>query len=192
MSFDGKSGLVNHTVDCGFYRSVGLGSRLWVDLDGDGKQEAGEPGIPKATVSLVGLDGKPVTDIYGKTVGSQTTSSNGEYFFGNLREGDYVLRVTPPVGYNLTQGGSDPNDNVNNDSNGITKTDGSVGSLPIKLTWGGEPTNDGDNDPSTNLTVGFGFLPSEGNLQIPTLSQWGLGLLSMLLTGLAFWRRRKV
>ena len=192
MSLDGKSGLVNHTVDCGFYRSVGLGSRLWVDLDGDGKQDTGEPGISKVTVSLVGLDGKPVTDIYGKTVGSQTTGSNGEYFFGNLREGDYVLQVIPPVGYNLTQGGSDPNDNVNNDSNGITKTDGTVSSLPIKLTWGSEPTNDGDNDPSTNLTVGFGFLSPQGNLQIPTLSQWGLGLLSMLLTGLAFWRRRKV
>lgn len=191
MSLDGKTGLANHSVDCGFYRSVGLGNRLWIDLDGDGKQDAGEPGIPKATVSLVGLDGKPVTDIYGKPVGSQTTGSNGEYFFGNLREGDYVLQVTPPTGYSLTQGGSDPNDNVVNDSNGITKTDGSVSSLPIKLTWGSEPTNDGDNDPSTNLTVGFGFLPSEGSLQIPTLSQWGLGLLSMLLTGLAFWRRRK-
>ena len=191
MSLDGKSGLVNNTIDCGFYRSVGLGSRLWIDLDGNGKQDTNEPGIPKATVSLVGVDGKPVTDIYGKAVEPQTTGSNGEYFFGNLREGDYVLQVTPPKGYNLTQGGSDPNDNINNDSNGITKTDGTVSSLPVKLTWGSEPTNDGDNDPSTNLTVGFGFLAPEGNLQIPTLSQWGLGLLSMLLTGLAFWRRRK-
>ena len=191
MSLDGKAGLTNNSVDCGFYRSVGLGSRLWVDIDGDGKQDTNEPGIPKATVTLVGLDGKPVVDIYGKTVAPQITGSNGDYFFGNLREGDYVLQVTPPAGYNLTQGGSDPNDNIGNDSNGVTKTDGTVSSLPIKLTWGSEPTNDGDNDPSTNLTVGFGFLPPVGSLQIPTLSQWGLGILSLMLTGLAFWRRRK-
>lgn len=191
MSLDGKTGLTNNSIDCGFYRSVGLGNRLWIDLDGDGKQDTGEPGIPKATVSLVDLSGKPVTDIYGNPVQPQLTGSDGEYFFGNLREGDYVLQVTPPTGYNLTTGGSDPNDNIVNDSNGITKTDGTVSSLPIKLTWGSEPTNDGDNDPSTNLTVGFGFLPPVGSLQIPTLSQWGLGILSMLLASLAFWRRRR-
>lgn len=192
MSLDGKAGLANNSVDCGFYRSVGLGSRLWIDLDNDGKQDTNEPGIPKATVTLVDATGKPVTDIYGNVVPPQVTGSNGDYFFGNLREGDYVLQVTPPTGYTLTQGGSDPNDNVLNDSNGIAKTDGTVSSLPIKLTWGSEPVNDGDNDPSTNLTVGFGFIAPEGSLQIPTLSQWGLGILSMLLTGLAFWRRRKV
>ncbi|WP_298609487.1 IPTL-CTERM sorting domain-containing protein [uncultured Thiothrix sp.] len=191
MSLDGKTGLSNNTIDCGFYRSVGLGNRLWIDLNNDGKQDANEPGVPKATVSLVDVNGKPVTDIYGKVVAPQITGANGDYFFGNLREGDYVLQVTPPAGYSLTKGGSDPNDNVLNDSNGITKTDGTVSSLPIKLTWGSEPTNDGDNDPSTNLTIGFGFVAPEGSLQIPTLSQWGLGILSMLLTSLAFWRRRK-
>ena len=191
MSLDGKTGVSNNSIDCGFYRSVGLGNRLWIDLDGDGKQDPNEPGVPKATVTLVDMNGKPVTDIYGKVVQPQTTGTNGDYFFGDLREGDYVLQVTPPAGYTLTQGGSDPNDNVLNDSNGITKTDGTVSSLPIKLTWGSEPTNDGDNDPSTNLTIGFGFIAPEGSLQIPTLSQWGLGILSMLLSGLAFWRRRK-
>lgn len=191
MSLDGKTGLSNNTVDCGFYRSVGLGSRLWVDLDGDGKQDTNEPGIPQATITLLGVDGKPATDIYGNVVPPQVTASNGDYFFGNLREGDYVVQVTPPTGYELTKGGSDPNDNVANDSNGVTKTDGTVSSLPIKLTWGSEPTNDGDSDPSTNLTIGFGFLPPANGLQIPTLSQWGLGILSMLLTGLAFWRRRR-
>lgn len=191
MSLDGKTGVLNNAIDCGFYRSVGLGNRLWIDLDADGKQDPGEPGVAKATVTLVDVNGKPVTDIYGKVVQPQITGANGDYFFGNLREGDYVLQVTPPTGFTLTQGGSDPNDNVLNDSNGITKSDGTVSSLPIKLTWGSEPTSDGDNDPSTNLTIGFGFIAPEGSLQIPTLSQWGLGILSMLLTGLAFWRRRK-
>ena len=191
MSLDGKTGRSNNSIDCGFYRSVGLGNRLWIDLDGDGKQDPNEPGVPKATITLVDVNGKPVTDIYGKVVQPQVTGTNGDYFFGNLREGDYVVQVTPPAGFTLTQGGSDPNDNVLNDSNGITKTDGTVSSLPIKLTWGGEPTNDGDTDPSTNLTVGFGFVAPEGSLQIPTLSQWGLGILSMLLSSLAFWRRRK-
>ena len=45
-------------VDAGLVGTGSLGDRVWEDLDGDGDQDAGEPGIDGATVSLVwaGLD----------------------------------------------------------------------------------------------------------------------------------------
>jgi hypothetical protein len=38
-------------VDAGFWQPANLGNRVWEDLDNDGIQEAGEPGIPNALVT---------------------------------------------------------------------------------------------------------------------------------------------
>ncbi len=54
---DGDDANGNNTVDCGLFRPVNLGSRLWIDLNADGKQTAGEPGVPGATVTLLTVDG---------------------------------------------------------------------------------------------------------------------------------------
>ncbi|SEB01484.1 IPTL-CTERM protein sorting domain-containing protein, partial [Thiothrix caldifontis] len=178
------NGFSDLTVDCGMLRPVNLGSRLWLDLDGDGKQDGGEPGIPGATVTLLTVDGKPVTDIFGDVLKPQTTDSDGKYFFGNLREGDYVVKVVPPAGYLPTVGGEDPNDDDATDSNGVLNADGSIISKPINLKWGDEPEDGG----ATNTTVGFGLV---ANLHVPTLSQWGMAIMSMLLATAAFFRRRR-
>ncbi len=180
----------NATIDCGFYRPVGVGSRIWLDLDADGRQDAGEPGIPGATVTLLNPDGSPATDLAGHEVQSQLSGANGEYFFGDLHDGDYVVRVTPPEGYLPTIDNGDPDNDDGSDSNGTQFSSGSVLSAPITLVWGEEPDDDGDDDRSTNLTVGFGFIPRAG-VQIPTASSWTLGLLSLLLSAAAFWRRRR-
>ncbi len=146
--------------------------------------------MQKATVTLLTPDGKPATNIYGQVIAPQTTGPNGEYFFGNLREGDYIIAVTPPEGFLPTVSGGDPDNNDGTDSNGSVVGATTIMSNPISLSWGAEPDTDGDGDKSTNLTIGFGFVPTAG-VQIPTVSAWGLGILSMLLSGLAFWRRRK-
>ena len=181
---DGDDANRNSTADCGFFRAVSLGQRVWIDLDADGKQDGGEPGVPGATVTLLTVDGKPATDIYGNVVAPQTTDSNGNYLFGNLREGSYLVKVTPPAGYVATTPSTDPNDNDGTDSNGIPQTDGSVITNPIELKWGEEPQNGG----ASNQTVAFGFVP---NITIPTLSQWGTAIMSMLLAVAAFLRRRR-
>lgn len=182
----------NLTVDCGLYRSVGVGSRIWIDLDADGRQDPGEPGVPKSTVTLLNPDGSFAVDLKGNVVQPQLTGSNGEYFFGDLREGDYVVKVTPPAGYLPTIDNGDPDNDDGTDSNGVKFTGDSVLSDPITLNWGQEPDTDGDGDTSTNLTVGFGFTPAAGaNVQIPTASAWSLGLMSFLLSMVAFWRRRR-
>ncbi|OQX01702.1 MAG: hypothetical protein BWK73_45210 [Thiothrix lacustris] len=181
---DGDDESRNSTVDCGLFRPVNLGSRLWIDLDNNGKQDGGEPGVPGATVTLLTVDGKPVTDIFGDVLKPQTTDADGKYFFGSLREGQYVVKVIPPAGYLPTVAVIDPNNNDGTDSNGVLNADGSIVSKPIDLKWGDEPADGG----ATNTTVGFGLI---ANLHVPTLSQWGVAIMSMLLATAAFFRRRR-
>ncbi|MGB5597350.1 MAG: IPTL-CTERM sorting domain-containing protein, partial [Thiothrix litoralis] len=186
---DGDDESRNSTVDCGLIRPVNLGSRLWIDLNGNGKQDAGEPGVLGATVTLLDKDGKPVTDIFGDVLKPQTTDADGKYYFGNLREGAYVVNIVPPTGYLPTIGGNDPNDDDAADSNGILNPDGSISSKPIDLKWGEEPEDGG----ATNTTVGFGLIASlhAQAINVPTLSQWGVAIMSMLLATAAFFRRRR-
>ncbi len=86
--------------DAGFYRRASIGDRVWNDLDGDGVQEPGEPGVGGVTVRL--FNGA------GVEVGSTATSADGVYGFSNLTPGDYHVAVTIPGGYVATprdQGG---------------------------------------------------------------------------------------
>lgn len=181
---DGDDANSNSTVDCGMIRPVNLGSRIWIDLDGNGKQDGGEPGVPGALITLLTPDGQPVKDLFGNPVAPQTTDADGKYLFTDLREGSYVVKVTPPPGYLPTIVVKDPNNDDGNDSNGIPTGDGSVISQPLSLKWGEEPSDGG----ATNTTLGFGFV---ANLQIPTLGEWGVLLMSMLLATAAFFRRRR-
>jgi uncharacterized repeat protein (TIGR01451 family)/fimbrial isopeptide formation D2 family protein len=80
---------------------AGLGDRVWLDRNGDGVQEEGEPGIGDVQVYLdlnndgVRDAGEPVT----------TTNALGQYFFSNLPGGTYTVRVvttTLPTGINQT------------------------------------------------------------------------------------------
>jgi uncharacterized repeat protein (TIGR01451 family) len=77
-----------------------LGDRVWADLDGDGVQDAGEPGLSGVTVEL--SDG---TCVLGSTCPTAVTDANGEYAFYNLPDGSYTVVVhtdTLPAGYTQT------------------------------------------------------------------------------------------
>ena len=86
----------NLDYDFGYIAAGSLGDRVWFDIDGDGVQDAGEPGIPGVTVEL--LD--PDTGITRTT----TTGPDGIYLFDGLRPNDdYVVTVddsTLPAGLN--------------------------------------------------------------------------------------------
>ena len=104
--------------------AVIVGDYVWFDENADGVQDGAESGLAGATVELfVTTDGgatlTAATDIDGNAIGVQTTGADGLYEFENLAPGEYVVRVTPPAGYALTQGGSDPDNNDNTDSNGL-------------------------------------------------------------------------
>ena len=51
-----------------------LGDFVWNDLDGDGVQDAGEPGIAGVTVTLAGTN-----DLSAPVTGTTTTDADGFY-----------------------------------------------------------------------------------------------------------------
>ena len=83
-----------------------IGDFVWHDLDHDGVQDAGEPGIDGVQVKLYQDNGDGVFDPGTDTVvGTKTTSAGGKYLFQNLVPGDYfvdVVDATVPVGYVIT------------------------------------------------------------------------------------------
>lgn len=112
------SGVDDMSVDAGLYRPVTIGDFVWEDLNADGIQDAGEPGIPGVTVQLFQV-GNPTP------VATTTTGPNGEYQFSNLPPGSYQLVFTPPSGNYVatpqTQG-SDPAVDSNINASGQTGT----------------------------------------------------------------------
>ncbi len=86
------SGENDPTWDAGFYKLASLGDYVWEDMDADGVQDAGEPGIEGVTVNLLDGSGNPTGD-------TTTTDASGAYSFDNLEPGDYAVEFVLPSGY---------------------------------------------------------------------------------------------
>ncbi len=86
------------TIDAGFFKTAGIGDFVFEDLDQDGIQDLGEPGIPGAEVKLLDEDGNPVLDEDGNPI-TTTTDENGFYEFTGLTPGDYKVMFVQPDGF---------------------------------------------------------------------------------------------
>ena len=83
------------TWDAGLYNdSAAIGDLVWHDIDADGIQDPGEPGIENVTVVLY--------DVNNTAIHTTTTDVNGNYIFQFLPPGDYYVDVIPPVGYDIS------------------------------------------------------------------------------------------
>ncbi len=72
-----------------------IGDFVWNDLDGDGVQDLGEPGIANVTLDLIpDLNASGVIDGGETSVDTETTDMNGFYEFGELPSGAYLILVT--------------------------------------------------------------------------------------------------
>jgi hypothetical protein len=125
---------INHTIDFGFttpFNGV-VGGFAWHDSDGDGVQDAGEPGLENIGVNLYNA----TTD---SLIGTTTTIA-GRFGFNGLEPGDFrveLIQSTVPPGFEptLENAGADELD-----------SDGS----PAFVTLAGANNID--------LSIGFGFV----------------------------------
>jgi LPXTG-site transpeptidase (sortase) family protein len=167
----------NLTVDFGFLPVYSLGNRVWLD-DGagggtpaDGLINGSEAGIGGVTVRLYrDLDDDGTAD--GGIFASEPTDANGYYRFDNLVAGHYIVEVVTPLGLgSTTDANQDPDDDADNDDNGVIILPTVVRSHPITL-GGATPEPSTDNFPAinpestdgeapnnqSNRTVDFGFV----------------------------------
>ena len=68
-----------------------LGDRVWHDINENGRQDGGEPGIPNVTVIL--------RDSSGGFITNTPTSPTGYYLFTGLDPANYIVEFTTPAGY---------------------------------------------------------------------------------------------
>ncbi|MFK7905853.1 MAG: SdrD B-like domain-containing protein, partial [Chitinophagales bacterium] len=110
---------------------VNIDSFVWTDLNGNGLQDEGEPGIAGVVINLL--------DENGNIVATVTTDENGGYTFNDVPDGVYVIEAELPNGYTFTL----PNQgNENSDSD--VNLDGVSDEIQL---------NEGDN--VSNIDIGF-------------------------------------
>ena len=148
-----KDGARDETLDFGFVLpKVSVGDKVWVDENGNGRQDEGEPGIPGVVLDIF--------DPNGEKIGTTTTDKNGNYTFENLpvlEEGEF---------YTVTINQEDPSTQEALKPYKPTvsgKGDREGDSSEWTATSEGL-TEDGQRDPS--LDFGFVLKPSEP--EVPT------------------------
>jgi hypothetical protein len=120
--FEVCAGDNNPCIDAGILQSgsgkATIGDFVWMDLNGNGIQDAGEPGVANVTVKLL--------NSAGAVVATTTTNSSGIYFFSNISIStcaQYKVQFGTPGEYRWTieaAPGSTATNNSNADANGLT------------------------------------------------------------------------
>jgi hypothetical protein len=83
-AFSLRAGQIDMSRDFGYQPPGVIGDFVWFDMDGDGVQDPGEPGLGGVVLTLTRPSGPPITTI---------TDSDGYYSFGNLSNGTYTVSV---------------------------------------------------------------------------------------------------
>lgn len=117
----GAAGTIISYVDAGiiitpkiFDSKATVGDRVWNDLNNNGIQDAGEPGIPGVTVTLYAANGTTV-------IATTVTDALGNYLFTNLDAGTYVVGFgSLPAGYVFASRDAGTNDEKDSDADGVT------------------------------------------------------------------------
>jgi hypothetical protein len=100
-------------IDAGLIPLITIGDYVWNDLNGNGVQESGEPGIPGVTVKLRNCVTSDVT--------TTTTGPLGQYSFTVPAGGQYEVTFMNPSGYvfSPTSAGTPETDSNPNPATGI-------------------------------------------------------------------------
>lgn len=136
-------------------QKVSVGDLVWRDLDRDGIQDAGEPGIPGVVLRLTSPAGA-VTDITGKPVGSQTTDADGRYRF------DLLPVLAPGQHYTVTL---DADASATALEGLLPTTAAAGGDRAVDSSTGSADSGALTTNGASDLTLDFGFVAFE----LPTL-----------------------
>lgn len=167
----GTLGQSNQTANFAMFEPLTLGNLVFNDRNGNSTFDSGtDTGISGVAMTLYAdTDGSgdftPGTDLQ---VDTTTTDGNGIYTFTNVIPGSYIVQVdesnfntgNPLATFLSSPNNPDPDNDVDNDDNGVLLAGQGAVSLAVTLSPGGEPVNDGDTDADTNLSVDFGFFAS--------------------------------
>lgn len=157
------AGQTNNDLDAGVFLSVSVGNRVWLDGNNNGLYDGGETFFSGTTVNLY-LDANDDGTPDGAAIRTTTTDTNGLYLFDGLAPNNYIVGVVTPTNFvRSSVNGGDPDNNIDNDNNGVLVSGNETRSNPVTLALGTEPTGETPNDTTTtadnsgNLTVDFGF-----------------------------------
>jgi protocatechuate 3,4-dioxygenase beta subunit len=121
-----SSGQTSNLYDTGLVRYGKIGNRAWHDVNGNGSQDANEPGLAGVQIQLTG------TTFLGHPVSKTTfTFTDGNYGFDFLLPGNYSLQATPQSGYLFTKSNAVANADIDSDGvngliNGINIQSGTI------------------------------------------------------------------
>jgi hypothetical protein len=166
------NGNTNNTLDLAECGNSWIGDFVWNDLNGNGIQDAGEPGINGVKVTITFEDGRTATDIthtYNAANNQNAPQYDGYYDFKNLGPGTYKITFETPAGFTASpalQGPDRAKDS--NPINGTTSTTLAANQSDFTIDAGF--TNNASLPPSTcpNLSVGnmvFNDLNGDGKKQ---------------------------
>jgi SdrD B-like domain/Secretion system C-terminal sorting domain len=124
-----------------------LGDKVFDDLNNNGIQDVGEPGVSGVAVTLFAADGTT-------RIASAITDANGRYYFQNLEPATYVVGFSElPAGKSFTQQVT-PGDNGNNTNSDANIATGKT--APITLSAG-------ENDLSIDAGISSQLLARVGD-----------------------------
>ena len=95
-----------------------IGDLVWDDLNGDGIQDAGEPGLDGVAVDLL--------DEFSGWLDSTTTDASGFYEFTGLSAGNYQLQFYEPMDYAFSSQDQGTDDTVDSDADAATGVTGVI------------------------------------------------------------------
>ena len=141
--FTVRSGDMRCDIDGGFHSKATMGDRVWLDANGNGIQDGGEPRVEGVTITAY--------DENDRMFWQDVSDQNGEFYMDGLSTGDYYLKFDPPAGYTFTIPDAGQNDGKDSD------VDGSNGPRTTAL----YRVNPGEHEPDVDGGLVSGFLPVE-------------------------------
>jgi len=116
---------VDKSYDFGFKPASSLGDRVWFDINQNGIQDVGEKGVAGVLVNLL--------DSNGVFIRSTHTDQLGNYFFGGLSDGSYIIEFASPAPWVFSPHNEGLNDALDSDADPITGRTGVI-VLPLQIT----------------------------------------------------------